>query len=265
MGAVEGSTLRKRLLNGEEPVKVITEELPKWNKGENKAVLPGLVKRRSKEIELFLGKQIQQSDPVVPKPAPTPEERTRWVTQIKALNLSQPDENTCQAACVAMAVGDKDVIGIRNKLLREARRVGQSAGSPTVMGAVILSYGRPYKYEGNASLNDVYSWLKAGEFLITHGWFTRSGHIICLDGLRKNENGSHSLDVKDPWSEFNAPLWKYNLNSKFFDGFYSDKCIYAACVEGTSSVNSFDIYKKGDVNLGRRGMWVHRFMTTGVK
>jgi GH24 family phage-related lysozyme (muramidase) len=263
-GAVRESTLRKRLLNGEDPVKVVSEELPRWNKGKNNIVLPGLVRRRAAEVELFVGKQIQQPEVPTTKPPLTVPERAQWVTKIKALNLSQPDEETCQAACIAMAVGDKDIARIRNKLLAEARKVGQSAGSPSVMATVIRSYGRPYKYEGNASMNEVYSWLKDGEFLITHGWFTSSGHVICLDGLKKNPNGSFSIDVKDPWSEFNAPIWKYDINSKFYDGFYSDKCIYAACVEGTSLSDSFDVYKAGKLNLNQKGMWVHRFLTSAA-
>jgi lysozyme len=51
-GALEESTLRKRLNNKEEPNKVAKEELPKWVKGNN-GPLPGLVRRREAEIKLF--------------------------------------------------------------------------------------------------------------------------------------------------------------------------------------------------------------------
>ncbi len=61
LGAVEESTLRKRLLAGEVPGKVAAEELPKWNKGDGK-VLPGLVRRRAAELSLFLGTQ-QAAEP----------------------------------------------------------------------------------------------------------------------------------------------------------------------------------------------------------
>lgn len=63
LGAVEESTLRKRLLNKEDPRIVIPEELPRWNKGDN-GVLQGLVNRRKDEIELFLG-----GEPKAPRPA----------------------------------------------------------------------------------------------------------------------------------------------------------------------------------------------------
>ena len=191
----------------------------------------------------------------VKQPPLSPAERTEWVTQIKALNLSQPDAVTCQAACIGMAVGDRDVQGIRRKLLA----FGQ-AGDPAVMGKVIRAYGKPYRFDANASLKQVYEWLKAGEFLITHGWFTRSGHVICLDGLKARSPVRYSINVKDPWSEFNASTWSYDQNSKFYDGFYSDGLIYAACVAGSSCSDAKKIYQKGSIDILQKGMWVHRFL-----
>jgi putative chitinase len=197
--------------------------------------------------------ELQQS-----APAPTPAERRQWVTEIKALNLSQPDASTCQAAAIGMGVGDRDVAGIRRKLVARG-----AAGDPDVMAAVIRSYNRPYILDKNASLAKCYEWLKAGEFLITHGWFTNSGHVICLDGLKATpEPGSYVFDVKDPWSEFNVQTWRYDLGSKFFDGFYSDLLIYATCVASFSAGGAREIYQRGKVDASRGGMWVHRFLTS---
>ena len=50
--AFKGSTLVKRLNNGENPNIVAAEELPRWNKGDGK-VLEGLSRRRSAEVALF--------------------------------------------------------------------------------------------------------------------------------------------------------------------------------------------------------------------
>ena len=52
LGAVEDSTLRKRLLAGEDPAKVVAEELPKWVKADGKT-LDGLKRRRDAEVALF--------------------------------------------------------------------------------------------------------------------------------------------------------------------------------------------------------------------
>lgn len=194
--------------------------------------------------------------PPVRPPSPAVEV-TEWQTQIAALNLSQPDAVTCQAACIGMAVGDRDIAGIRRKLTA----IG-TAGDPAVMGRVIRGYGVPYRYEGNACLVEVREWLKAGELLITHGWFTRSGHVICLDGLRKVPRSANRYDVnvKDPWSEFDGPTWSYSGTSRFYDGFYSELIIYAACVAGASRDDAARLYRAGQVDPNRRGMWVHRFL-----
>lgn len=59
LGAVRDSTLRKRLLNGENQNAVIQEELPRWNKA-NGITLPDLIRRRAEEVRLFIDKQPDQ-------------------------------------------------------------------------------------------------------------------------------------------------------------------------------------------------------------
>jgi GH24 family phage-related lysozyme (muramidase) len=62
LGAVESSTLRKRLLAGEPGIIVVPQELPKWDKANGKP-LAGLTRRRAAEVALFTGAkpvQLQQ-------------------------------------------------------------------------------------------------------------------------------------------------------------------------------------------------------------
>lgn len=62
VGAMQDSTLRRRLLAGDDPNTVAREELPRWNKA-GAVVLPGLTRRRAAEVALFTGAkpvQIQQ-------------------------------------------------------------------------------------------------------------------------------------------------------------------------------------------------------------
>jgi len=54
LGAMEGSTLRKRLIAKEPGIIVVPQELPKWDKANGKA-LPGLTRRRAAEVALFAG------------------------------------------------------------------------------------------------------------------------------------------------------------------------------------------------------------------
>jgi GH24 family phage-related lysozyme (muramidase) len=62
LGAVEESTLRKRLAAGEAPAVVVPEELPKWDKADGKT-LEGLKRRRAAEVRLFTGGVEQQQQP----------------------------------------------------------------------------------------------------------------------------------------------------------------------------------------------------------
>jgi hypothetical protein len=177
-------------------------------------------------------------------------------TEIKALNLSQPDAVTCQSTCIGMAVGDRNIQGIRSRL-----KAAGDPGAYSTMGRIIRQYPVDYEFYANGSLQDAINFLKQGDFLITHGWFTGSGHVICLDGLVvDNDKGKIKFDVKDPWSEFSAPAWKYNNTSvQFYDGLYSAECIYASCVLGQSVSHSREIYQRGELNLAHKGMWIHRF------
>ena len=61
IGALQESTLRKRLISGDDPVQAVREELPRWNKGGN-GVMPGLVRRRAAEVALFCGEKPQEQE-----------------------------------------------------------------------------------------------------------------------------------------------------------------------------------------------------------
>ena len=61
VGAMQDSTLRRRLLAGDDPSTVAREELPRWNKAGD-VELPGLTRRRAAEVALFTGaKPVQLS------------------------------------------------------------------------------------------------------------------------------------------------------------------------------------------------------------
>ena len=63
--AVQDSTLRNRILAGEPPTKVVSEELPRWDKANGKP-LAGLTRRRAAEVALFVGHELQQSARITP-------------------------------------------------------------------------------------------------------------------------------------------------------------------------------------------------------
>ncbi len=169
--------------------------------------------------------------------------------------IPQPNSQTCQSACVARAIGNSDIFGIRQEL----QLIGD-AGSPQVMGVLLKrKLGERYSFDEDASLNDCKNWLNDGSLLITHGWFTPSGHVITLDGYEIDESTlSYRVNVGDPWDEFDAPNWRYTQKSDKYDGFYSSRCIYAACVASKSFDDAASIYRRGELDSNKGGMWVHR-------
>jgi hypothetical protein len=168
---------------------------------------------------------------------------------------SQPNSYTCQSTCIAMATGATDVSTIRSLLEAQG-----DPGNPYVMGTELRHrLGVRYVFEENACLNEMREWLKAGEFLITHGWFTGSGHVVGMDGVEVDpKTMSYRLNMRDPWDEFDAASWTYLGRFNKFDGFYSSRCIYAACVAGQSRGDAAAIYRRGELDSARKGAWVHR-------
>jgi hypothetical protein len=167
---------------------------------------------------------------------------------------AQPDAYTCQSTCIHEALGREiSIVEIRSILCS-----GGEAGDPYNMGRFLKQQiGDRYEFDDNACLSEVRDWLKAGEFLITHGWFTGSGHVISLDGVAiDSATLSYKISVKDPWGEFDFRSWRYLTHAQSYDGYYSSHGIYAACVAGQSVWDARDRY--GELDSMRKGAWVHR-------
>jgi hypothetical protein len=182
---------------------------------------------------------------------------TEQVAEAKGI-LSQPNAYTCQSTCIAMATGRTDIMQIRAEL----EAVGEP-GDPGVMGVLLKKeFGDRYIFDDNACLSEVREWLRAGEFLICHGWFTGSGHVISLDGVTIDpSNMSYKISVRDPWSEFSFGAWAYNNPSvDRYDGDYSAHGLYAAIVAGQSVSDAIAIYQKRELDSMRKGAWIHRIL-----
>jgi len=173
------------------------------------------------------------------------------------LDLSQPNAYTCQSTAIAMALNQTDIMEVRHEL----EAIGDP-GSPTTMGKYLSAHLSPpsrYQFEDNASLSQIRDWLKDGEFLIIHGWFTESGHVIAIDGVEvDSSNLSYKFSVRDPWAEFDFARWSYDISGVGFHGFYSSYGIYAACVVGQSKSDAADTYSRGELDASIGGAWVHR-------
>jgi GH24 family phage-related lysozyme (muramidase) len=79
-GALESSTLRRRLLAGEDPAVVVKAELPRWNKAGDE-VMEGLSRRRAAEVALFATgapAPVTTATPPRPPGGPAPEGPPTW-------------------------------------------------------------------------------------------------------------------------------------------------------------------------------------------
>ena len=169
----------------------------------------------------------------------------------------QPDARTCQSACIAQMLGKtsaEDVYAIRSAL----ERIG-TPGDPRVMEEYLKPRVISYRFDAGASLDDARKALDSGFKLITHGFFTKSGHVVNIVGY---EPDPRTLGIRfvvdDPWSEFDFPSWSYPKPDKSGDNVrYSSYGMYAACVAGQSRDDAARIYRNGILNSSQSGMWLH--------
>ena len=166
--------------------------------------------------------------------------------------VPQPDGNTCQSACIARIVGTEDVAGVRAAL----EAIGDP-GSYTTMGQYLQSKIREYHFNDNASILDMREALSQGYQLITHGWFTQSGHVIGIAGVEPDPTKlSYRFITDDPWYEFDFPSGNFTGNSGE-NVRYSSYGIYAYCVASSSYEAAREIYTRGELNSATKGAWLH--------
>jgi hypothetical protein len=167
--------------------------------------------------------------------------------------VAQPNAYTCQSSCIAKVVGSNDVEGIRAAL----EAIGEP-GSPDVMGQYLKSRVQSYKFLVSGSLEDAKNALDDGCVVITHGWFTESGHVITLVGYESDPRTlSYRFIVDDPWKEFDFSSAQYIPNSDGNNVCYSSYGVYAYCVASSSYRNATQIYAEGKLLSSEKGAWLH--------
>lgn len=168
--------------------------------------------------------------------------------------VPQPDSLTCQSAAIAKMTGDPDVYKIRQLL----ENLGDP-GSPATMGEYLETRVQQYKYTDKGSLDIAIEYLKNGWKVISHGWFTPSGHVLSIVGW---DFEAQEFKVDDPWFEFDFGGWTYAPHEKSGDDVrYSARGIWAACVRGESCDDAQFAYQER-FRLGHRefletNMWLH--------
>ena len=168
----------------------------------------------------------------------------------------QPDARTCQSACIAQMLNKtspEDVFAIRAAL----EKLGVP-GDPGVMESYLKPRVSSYRFDAAASLDEARKALDGGFKLITHSYLT-NGHVISIVGWEPDPtNLSYRFIVDDPWSEFDFPSWSYpNLDKSGDNVRYSSYGMYAACVAGQNKSDAYRIYRKGELDSAKHGMWLH--------
>jgi len=167
--------------------------------------------------------------------------------------VPQPNAFTCQSACIAKILGTTDVYKIREDL--ESRGI---PGDPAVMGSYLNEQVRSYEFVINGSLTDAQKALDKGFTIITHGWFTPSGHVICLVGHEPDpETLSYRFIVDDPWQEFSFSDGYYIEGSSGNNVRYSSYGVYAYCVASSSYDHAVRLYRSRRLLSSEQGAWFH--------
>ena len=182
LGALEGSTLRQRINAGQPAAQVVAEELPRWNKG-GQGPLPGLVRRRAAEIELFTGVQLQQTK-TNPNPLQVP-----WYGQLDS--ATDQARRMCFSSSCAMLLqylkpGTLSGPNGDDQYLARVQQYGDTTDAAAQIKA-LASYGVKARFVKNASFATL-------EQQITRGIPVPCGYLH-RGPVTKPAGGGHWLGV----------------------------------------------------------------------
>ena len=173
--------------------------------------------------------------------------------------VQQPTPDLCQSACISMVLRTTDVFGVRSELESIALKQGtDKTGAPSVMGEYLESRVKTYNFLIDGSLSDAKKALDEGCVVITHGWFTRIGHVILLLGYEPDmDTFSYRFMVNDPYAEYDFSSGEHDLSKSGEDVRYSSYGIYATCVESYDYKDARDTYSRKELNPTLQNAWLH--------
>jgi GH24 family phage-related lysozyme (muramidase) len=202
-GAVADSTLRKRLIAGEDPVRVVSEELPRWDKANGKP-LAGLTRRRAAEVALFVGRpavELQQPARAYGNPLQVP-----WYAQMDSADRSQAARMCFSSSCAmllqylkpgTLTGGNGD-----DQYLAKVRQFGDTTDAQAQVRA-LSSFGVKARLTTMAGWGDIERQINAG-IPVPCGFLHRGpvtapsggGHWLIVVGFTQTH-----LIVHDPFGE----------------------------------------------------------------
>jgi GH24 family phage-related lysozyme (muramidase) len=199
VGAMQDSTLRRRILAGEDPGQVVAAELPRWNKADGKE-LPGLTRRRAAEVALFVGQQLQQATGYG-NPLQVP-----WYAQMDSADRAQA-ARMCFSSSNAMLLqylkpGTLKGANGDDQYLKRVQQYGDTT-DPTAQIRALSSFGIRAKFTKVAGFADLEQQINRG-VPVPCGFLHRGpvsapsggGHWLIVVGYDRDH-----LIVHDPFGE----------------------------------------------------------------
>jgi Peptidase_C39 like family len=125
-------------------------------------------------------------------------------------NVENPDA-ACNVTSIAMCL---EFLGIakrhssgqfEDELYEYALDHSLNRGNPYHLAKIVRDYGAKDAFDSHATVAMVKDWLAAGNPAVTHGFFTRSGHIVVFVGY--DDSG---FIVHDPYGEWCAEGYDRN-------------------------------------------------------
>lgn len=239
LGAVERSTLRRRLMAGESPLTVIPAELPRWNKAGGR-VVEGLTRRRNAEVALFVGADLQQpandKKPALSYGNPL---SVRWYSQLDSATdqgLRMCFSSSCAMMLSFLKPGVLQGANGDDQYLKRVQQYGDTTDPKSHIHA-LSSYGVHAKFIKTANFDLVEQQISKG-VPVPCGYLHRGsiekpsggGHWLCIVGYDEN-----SVIVHDPYGEADL-ISGQTINSVARYAKYSRKNFGKRwCVEGGNS------------------------------
>ncbi|MER3435640.1 MAG: peptidoglycan-binding protein [Leptolyngbya sp. ERB_1_1] len=156
------------------------------------------------------------------------------VPYLDQLDNSDNPYGTCNVTSLAMVLSYFRVpprnpsIRFPDELDRYCSDNNLDRHEPDALAQVAQAYGCDDRFSKTASFEQIKEWLIQGNPAIVHGYFTPSGHIICIIGY--NEKG---FVVNDPYGEL---MYSSNPSDSHYDIYttgagltYSYNLMYQTC------------------------------------
>ncbi len=146
------------------------------------------------------------------------------------LDNTEDPYGTCNITSMSMVLNYFGIKGQNNDSERlpdelhdwiDAR--GLDRHDPACLAQVVDAYGVHDNFRQDATIEDVQEWLTQGNPAVVHGYFTSSGHIVCLIGYN-----SYGFIVNDPYGEYFAE--GYDTSSTGAGLSYSYELIKKTCM-----------------------------------